>query len=440
MLAALAAWSTVGFLLTVEREALAQDERTLTIAAVMTMARERGTDVREARGVAQVAEAQVSAAYGGYLPSATARATASDGWQRANVVTRGGPLLGVTNSTTHGEVGGTVSWTAWDSWRTPSNVASARATFRAAEHRVTAASQSTAAMAAQDFLDVVFADARAEVARATVKIRERHSALARGLVVAGIRPPVEEARARVELEAARADVIALESLSAQNKVRLATLLQLDPTTSFKLVRPAVFPTVTEDAHRAEAQAIATKPELRAVHEDVTAREEAVSAANAARLPTINLSLSGAMTASRNDDDPRFLQGRNATASISLSVPLFDWTVWSRPAIERGSLAVMQARANAETARVRGEAAQSAYRTHASRALVEQARKAAEVAAATLAVVESRYQGGLASPLELLDSGTSDAVARRKLVEAELELASATVQVLAATGRLSELER
>ena len=442
-LAELALWGAISAsaLLLTEREGLAQDERTLTIGAVMTLAREHGSDVREARALAQVADAQVDAAYAGYLPSATARVSAHNAWQRANLPLRGTrELAGVATETAQGEVGGTLSWTAFDSWKTPSTVASTRASSRAAQARVLAESQSSASTAAQGFLAVVFDEARIEVARATVKIRERHSALAHGLVVAGIRPPVEEARARVELEAARADVIALESQDLQDRVRLATILQMDPTTTFRLVRPTVRPTVGDDARRAAAEALRTRPELRAVREDVTAREESVAAANSARWPQVNVQLSGGTNMTRTDDDPRFLQGRNATAAVTLSVPLFDWAIWSRPAVERGSLAVAEVRADAEKARIRGEAAESAYRTRASRALLDQAKKAAEVAAATLAVVETRYQSGLASPLELLDSGTSDAVARRKLVEAELELASATVQVLAATGRLGELER
>jgi outer membrane protein TolC len=424
-----------------EQEAFAQDEQTLTIGAAMSMSRERAPDVRSARGAAQAADGEVDVAIAGYLPTATAHVSASNQWQRANVLVRGtGAQVGVTGESAQAEVGGGIAWTPWDSWKTPSTVASARATSRAAQARIAVATLSTAAAAALRYLDVLFDDARVEVARTTVKIRERHAALARGLVVAGIRPAVEEARARVELEAARADVIALESQGAQDRVRLATLLQLDPTVALRLVRPAVLPTVSDDARAAATEALRVRPEVRAAQEDVAASEASVTAAGAARWPQLTVRAGAADEMTRTDADPRFLQGRNASAGVTVSVPLFDWAIWSRPAVERGGLAIAQAHAAAASSRVRGEAAEAAYRTRAARALLDQTKKAAEVAAATLAVVESRYQSGLASPLELLESGTSDAEARRKLVDAELELATATVQTLAATGRLSELER
>ncbi len=420
--------------------ALAQDERSLTLSEVVTTARARSADVRAARANAEGAEAAADAAYAGYLPSASGQASALRSWSHSYQPDANGIMISTPQAAIGANVAGTLKWTAWDFGRTSSAVAGAKAEARAAAANAEVAANDAVRTAASLFLRAVFDEELVQVAQATVKLREKHANMSRAMVMAGTRPPVEEARARVELSLARLELTSAEQRLAQDRVRLTTALMMDPNAKPKLIRPAVLPTVRMDGPSAADRAVAHRPDVRAAEETVTAREEGVDAAKAQRYPTIGVSLEGLYRANRPDDDNRFFPNSSITALATLTIPIFDWGLWGAIPVARGELASAEAKRDGTRLRVQGEAAEAVVAVSAAATLAEQARSARELSAATLAVIEARYQAGIAGPLELFDAGKNDADARTAAIRAEQALATATVEALAATGRLSELVR
>jgi len=425
------------------RDALAQDEHpgsSLTLAEAIGAARSRAADAREARAAAEGADAAADAAVAGFLPNASAQASGNRSWTHS-YQPDGAGILAPTPSAAYGSnVGGAIRWTAWDFGRTTSAVGGAKAESRSAAARSTAAGNEAAKVAAALFLTAVFDEELVSVAQTTLNLRERHANLSKALVTAGMRPPVEEARARVELALARLDVTAAERQLAQDRVRLAVSIMADPSAPVRLVRPSVLPTVSTDARRAAEQAEQKRPELRAAVTAVEAREEALDAAKAERLPRLGLSLEATHVLNKTDDDARVFPTRGATALLTATIPIFDWSIWGAIPVARAGVSAAEARKDGVRAQVRGQAAEASYVVQAARALVDQAKAARELASATLAVMEARYQAGLASPFDLFDAAKKDAEARTATIRAELQLATATVEALFATGRIEELSR
>lgn len=425
------------------REACAREGgRTLTLADAVSAARGRGPAAVEARANAEGAEAAADAAFGGYLPNASATGSGDRSWSHSYQpdTTTPGALRGTPNNTFNTSIGGSIKWTAYDFGRTSSNVAAARADSRTATARATVESNDAAKNAAVLFLTAVFDEELVAVAQATLSLRERHTNLSRGLVAAGLRPPVEEARARVELALARLEVTSAQRTAATDRVKLATALVMDPTTPINLVRPSVLPSFAGDVRHAEEAALQRRPELKAADAAVEASEEKLDAAKADRYPKLGVALDGSYAITKPDEDARFLPARSLTAMLTATIPIFDYTVWGNVSVAHSSVAAAQARATGTRARIRGEAAESAFAVQSARSLVEEAKQARELASATLAVVEARYQSGLASPFDLFDAAKKDAEARTATIRAELALATATVEALSATGRLDELSR
>jgi outer membrane protein len=416
-------------------------QTSLTLSEVVSTARSRAADPKEARAQAEAADALADAALGGYLPSLDARLSANRAWTHSyqpDATT--GTLTGTPAASVGTNVGGVLSWTAWDFGRTSSAVGAARADSRGSIARAHASENEAARSAASLFLTAVFDEELVKVAQTTLALREKHANLSKGLVLAGMRPPVEEARARVELALARLDVTAAERQLAQDRVRLATVLMMDPNRDLHLVKPAVLPTVATNAHHAAEDAERRRPEVGAANESVAASEELYDAAKAARYPKIGFALDASHVTTKSDDDNRWFPTRGLTGMVTLTVPLFDWSVWGRVPAARANVSAAEARASGVRARVRGQAAEASYAVQGARALVDQAKAARELAAATLAVMEARYAAGLASPFDLFDAAKKDGEARTATIRAELLLATATVDALAATGRIEELAR
>ncbi|WP_394844473.1 TolC family protein [Pendulispora brunnea] len=422
----------------------AQDGYALTLPGALALARTRGAEIQAARARARAADASADAALAGYLPSLSGQGSLGQTWSRTASPTPTPPGPDVIYRGQHRQLDASAAlrWTAFDFWQTPSLVGAARSDARASFQQVKAAANETARLVASAFLTAAYDDLLVENAKTTTRVRERHAAITHGLVASGIRPSVEEARARVELELARLETIDAERQAAQDKVRLATFLLIPPTTPFELVRPQVLPAVSQQPREAAAQAVTRRPEVGASAEQVHARESSLLAAKVARLPTIGAALDASHRAQLGESDPTPIYTKETylTAQVTVSVPLFDWRVWGQVPVARGQLDAAQAERDATVARVRGEAAEAAYGVQAAHLVLEQSKSTRELAGATLAVMEARYQAGLVTSTDLFDAAARDAEARRGLIRAELGVALAVVQALATTYRMGELER
>ncbi len=419
-------------------EASATEERKLALTDVVRIARTRAPEVRDALARAEQADAAVDASYSGYLPNAKADVAANRTWAHSyevygSGVYRSTPQVGIgTNAS------GDLAWTAWDFGRTSSAVGAAKADAVARSADWKATTNELVRRTAVLFLTVIYDEDLVRIADATVRLREKHASLTRALVDAGLRPPVDEARARVELSLAKLDRTRAEQELAQDRVRLATVLVRNPSEPMQLVRPRGLPKIGADARRAAEQALKNRPEVIVATASVDAETERAGIASARRLPSFGLALDATHQTNRPDGDRRFFPTGSVNANASVNVPIFDWRVWGNVPVARASVAAVEARASGLRIRVQGEAAEAAYALRAAATLLDRANEARELSNVALLVVEARYQAGRDGPLDLFQAAQKDAEARTATVRAELAVAVATVELLAATGRLHEL--
>jgi outer membrane protein TolC len=128
-----------------------------------------------------------------------------------------------------------------------------------------------------------------------------------------------------------------------------------------------------------------------------------------------------------------------SASVVLSVPFFDPAVSANVQANEASVAEARAELARESLNVRTEAVQAAIAVSTARATLAQAERVATGAATTLTQAQGRYASGSAPLVELLDVQAADATARLGVVRARFGVELATVQLLAATGKLGAEE-
>lgn len=416
------------------------EERILSLGRAMRLARERSPQVKQAEARVASADATSAASIAGYLPSASAgvRATGVAVRGQTAVPTEGAIVSNTSDSLLSGIGDAFVSarWTLWDFGRTTHRVGAADAVHAATRADEAATRARVARDAANEYFTVVFSEELVVAAERTVANLERHLAVARGLVKSGLQPPVEEVRAESALESARRDSVALRGRVVASRARLATTLAIDAGDLGRVARPLDLRLDTSPEVAAR-RALAERPELRGAQAAVDARNEGVAAATSRYWPTLALHTDALARVTHRD--AATVDSQIVVGGISLTIPLFDATIAPGVASARAELASANAYRQQIEIGLRNEAVEAAglYESAALGALT--AHKTAELASGVLTIIAARYASGVATPIELFDAEASDARARVDVLRAQLDLALASVALLAATGQLVRLE-
>ncbi|MBS2017643.1 MAG: TolC family protein [Deltaproteobacteria bacterium] len=422
--------------------ASAQDEEkptasaagTVSLRDVLRMAVKASPDQKLAEARVARAEAEAELAMSGYLPRLEAGVRGGAGTERSTFLFRQNQF--VVNSA-HAEARGGLRWTALDFGHTSNAVSAADASQASAERGRDATHAAVVRHAAELYVSVLFDEQLVLSKRTAVKHRTRFLAVAKGLVSQGVRPALDEARARVNLDSAKHDLTAAEARLAVDRARLAILVGLEPDRLPSLA-PALLPGAEDDGARAAA-ASERRPEVGEAAASVEASDHRVDSAWAMHLPRVEVDVSGSYRLTQYDYADKLLPRAEASGMLSITVPLFDTSIGARVDAARAELGAARAREEAVRRRVRLEAYEAALQLKGARALKARARELATNASAALSVVEARYASGLATSLELVDAEQADLEAREALLSAELRVQLATVQVLAASGKAPALE-
>lgn len=409
--------------------------RALTMREIVGMAIRTSPDAQAAATRIARAEAEGDLATSRYLPTIEARV------QGGGTAVQDALFLRrehYTLTTTQAEGRVDLRWTLWDFGRTSSSVAAAEALRSAAEHGTDATKALVAQRAAQLYVTLAYDQSLVESKKIAVKHRVRFAAIAKALADRGVRPAIDEARARVALEAARHDLTIAEARLAIDRARLATLAGIDPSELERVARP-LLPAVEDDVAKATDLGERARPEVAAASAEVEASDRRVDAQRAGWLPRVGIDVAGSYRLSRRDFDDATVPRREGIAMLTITVPVFDAAVGAAVDVAKADLAAAHAREERARRQARLDAIESAVSLKAAKAALARAKELENVAQAALALIEARYASGLATPFELVDAETSDVDARETLLAAELRLQLATVDVLVATGRAKSLE-
>jgi outer membrane protein TolC len=193
------------------------------------------------------------------------------------------------------------------------------------------------------------------------------------------------------------------------------------------------PAAEESLEALVDEALAARPDLAATAAQVAAAERQVAAARAQRLPEVGFM--GAVEA-HGEDHPFAADGDNWSLGVGLRWTAFDGLA-TGARIRRAEESRRQAEqlATFELQRAALEVRRAYHELAAAGKRIEQAERAVELAAASLKIVEDRYENGLATLVELLEAETSltEAKSRRVATRRDLLIAQATLDL--AVGRL-----
>lgn len=418
--------------------------QTLTLRDALLRASRSAPQVLAAFARADAARAQLRVASAALYPTVSASVSAnvalSNGAGGTTTTLPGGatdtsgPGASVTAS---GTAALSAGWTIWDFGRTSANRAVARGNESIANADSAWAQQAAIQAAASAFYGVLADERVIEAAQSIVRQRITQRNIAAGLVEVGTRPPIERTRAEVALASAELDLRVAESARRSDVATLAAALALDPARPLRVIEPARL-LVTSEPERAVAAALLARPDLRAERVRVETFEAQLRGARADYLPT--LSASGSLSARYSLRSAGGADSETASASIGLSVPVFDVAIPARVSVAEAQLVAARENLAALELDVRTAAVQAAIAVGNAESICEQAERLAEGTAANLLQAEGRYGAGAAAQLELLDAQAEDANARITVIRLRAQLELSKIALLAAMGRLPELTR
>ena len=410
----------------------------ITLTQAIELGQKTAPSLRAARANADSEHAQIELARAPYYPRVSAQvqgqANGTRGQQPVQTA-RGTSLFTYVlyQSAAQGSLTG--QWTLYDFGKTGNNVINAEAQYASAAATVSGTALGVVGDVSNAYVTLLFAERLRDVAKTTLTNREKLISVAHALIKAGLQPPLEEMRASARAEAARRDLASAEGSAVDARTVLSILIGTNPTANYQIQAPRLarlegnLNDVMRDSEHLPAVAAATAT--------FDSKSALADVAEAQYYPTIGLAVTGTYTGSRYDtQDATFVQ-TNGVGGITVSVPIYDPSIWPAMTAARANAANALGLADQAKRDAREEAARALQGVHAAETMLIHAKKAADDAGGVLTVVQARYVQGLSSPLELIDAESSDADARVAATQSELVLALAIVRLHIATGRKME---
>jgi outer membrane protein TolC len=316
-----------------------------------------------------------------------------------------------------------------------------RATLRRSRALLEAARAGT--LVARRALELATSEAYYGLAAATARRRgaeqnlsvaqefEQNTAL---LLKAGEVAEIDLVRARLqtnrrldELESTRAD----EAVAREG---LRVLIGLDFTAPLETTDLAGYTVTQTEIDRFTAEAINRRPELAQLEAQRLANEQEITAARAERRPQISYSINGGFDTDSLKPTPLHNHS-GASASISLTIPIFDWGI--------SKSREQQARLRAESIKIDQTLAlrNFAQQFYAARAQASTALNRVQIATQGLRDAErnvtasiARYRAGEAQIVEVTDAQNTLVTQRTALYQAIFDYQIALARLAQATGQ------
>lgn len=262
------------------------------------------------------------------------------------------------------------------------------------------------------YLTVIADAAQVQAAQAQVDTSKVSLDQAVGNHQAGTAPLLDELRARVDYQTQQQTLIAAQNAWAKDKIALARAIGLPLAQQFDLSDQTPYaPLDSLDPETAVRQALANRPDLKAMQERVDAAERARKAATYERLPTISFS------GDYGDIgiNPSHSHG-TGDAVGSLDVPLFEEGKLRGDAQQAQSqLEQERARLSDMRGQISADVRDSILDIQAAEKLVEVARSNVDLAKEALSEAQQRYKAGVSDNLAVSQAQQATAQADEQYV-------------------------
>lgn len=412
--------------------------RALNLADVIDTALCRNPQTASAWATARARAADVGVARSAYLPDLSVTGSVTerlrgDATSGSVVGSGGGSVVssGSGSSDTRITASASLSYVLFDFGARGAALDGARALLDAARATRNATLQSVYLDAVTNYYGWVSAEG------ALAAANEAERAAKESLDAATIREQVGTATRADRLQAqtayAQSQLARVQAEGALRTARgsLANAMGLGANARFELApAPQVTPAAdfTEQLDPLVTAAIASRPDLVAAAANLRSAESDVDAARASGRPT----LSASVTQSYTDAGPT--ERETTSGGLSVNVPIFSG--FETTYRVRGAEARLES-SRAELERLRNQATLEVYQAHSELITQTQSVFTAQALVASAqeseSVARGRYEAGVGTILDLINAQSSAADARRQLVLARSNWASARTRLAQAVG-------
>lgn len=393
------------------------------LAALVTQALARNTDVRTAQASLRQARDQRVITASGLYPNVGASGSA------ARSQTRGSDAV-----TSYG-AGIDASWEPDIFGGTAAEVAAADATTLATELSLANVQVSIAAEVASQYITWTGLTLRLAIARENLASQEETLQIAQWRAQAGLTTSLDVEQARTSTETTRAQIPALTSSIAQAQSALAILTGATPEALQATLRSTAAVPVADEAltFSFPAQTLRQRPDVHGAEAQVVAAAQRVTAADAARYPSFNIAGSLGVSALTLAG---LTGGTSLAASIlgGVSVPIFNAGALAAQ-VRVQDAALEQARIAYESTVLAAlkEVEDSLVALKSTRERLATLRRAADSAQNASLLARYRYNSGLIDFTAVLQTQLSLLSVQDSVANGETELAIAHVRLYKALG-------
>lgn len=412
----------------------AAQQRAVTLAQAIRLARQVDPEVVNARGQTQIAGANLRQAWGGYLPTVNTTANAgnsfSEGPSRPDPIT--GQVLSGDVSTSSVSLGASANLTLFDGFRREGALRSARAGDRAAEAGLHYQEAQAALRTTNTFLGALQSLALVRVYQDRIRRADEQFKIAVAKLSTRAATVADSLQAAAQLGQARLALLAQERQLAESETQLARVVGLRGRVA-AAEDSSLYAVVTiADTAALFAEALGRSPEVLRAEAAAEQQRAAVTQARAGYLPSLALTGSSSWGGTDRNDYQLF---NNRSLTLGVSWPLFN-------GFQR-ELQVAQQRANLETARARAEDVRRDVSSRLETQLValqtaaERVRLSQEILAtarATVQVQTERYRIGSIDITVLSQAEQQLAQAEQDAVQARFDYVRAKASIEAIIGR------
>jgi outer membrane protein len=420
---------------------------TLSLDAALEIARRHQPDLRQARANAEAAAARADQAAAPLRPqlNATAgytRQTANPVGTQAGFMAGAGGMGGTSSSSSGARStfdtynffrsGVTASQLLWDFGQTTRRREAAQAGADAFERTEKATALATDLTLRAAFFNASTARSAVDVARETLANQNRHLEQIQAFVDLGRSPPIDLLQARVDQANAEVQVINAENDYASARALLNQAMGVEATIAYDIV-PTTSAPVPGEASPLESlidEAVAARPEIAALRDQLRAQELTNKAIGGLRWPSLQAQAAGTYTGQAIDR-----LAWNLSAGLSLSWAILDGGA-VRGALREGAanLAAITAQVDSLRLQIRVELEQARLAVGASKAALGAADRSLTNARARLDLAEVRYRTGVGNVIELSDAQLASTNAAFQKLQAQLKLDTARAQLTKALAR------
>lgn len=270
------------------------------------------------------------------------------------------------------------------------------------------------------------------VARETLENQNRHLAQVQGFVEVGNRPEIDLAQARSDQATAELQLINAQSNYAIARAQLRQAMGVDGHADFDVTDETIAAVPGEDARPDDLteQAVAARPELRSLTDQLRATELAIRAVKGSFGPALGLIGGASYRRPEGLQDSWVLSG-----GLTLSWSLLEGGLErGRLREDNANLANLRAGVDLERQQITLEVEQARVAVTSSKAAIVAADKALTNARERLRLADGRYQTGVGSAIELGDAQLALTNAGVQKLQAEFQLGVARAQLLKALGQ------